>query len=264
VNVSTNQLVTSSISAVSGNVGTVSTNTINTQTLNANVINTSSVITLGFADFQDRDILDISVAGVSYDILNVDVSAAPTDRLLNFNVPGAADYVMTLRQSGSNVGIGKVPADNVKLDVNGLIQGSNVSTNILAANSAAISSISQPISLDSIPQSTCVLTATQNWDYFVNSWGVYPGRQAVNGGYFITTSNATSGGNGYGTFIFPPPGLSSLQTISGTYFTNSSNPGINTPVWVGNGQPGTNGNFSTIEVYGDVGRDIFVSYIGYV
>ena len=147
---------------------------------------------------------------------------------------------------------------------NGVLNAGSVNANTATISSVTISSITQEILLDSIPHSTCTLIASQNWDYFVNSWGAYPGRQAVQGGYFINTSNATTGGNGFGTFIFPPPGLSSLQTISGTYFTNSSNPGINTPIWLGNGSPGTNGNFSTINVYGDIGRDVFVSYLGYI
>jgi len=257
-------LITNGSAAAPDWGNSVNLNIVSASTLNANVINTSTAVTFGFADFNNHDLLDVSVAGVGYPVMNMNVSLTPVDRVLTLNVPGAGAPVMTLRESGSNVGIGKTPENGVALDVNGLIQGSNVSTNILAANSAAISSISQPISVDSIPHSTCVLTATQNWDYFVNSWGVYPGRQATNGGYFIQTSVPTTGGNGYGVFIFPPPGLSSLQTISGTYFTNSASPGINTPIWVGNGTTGANGNFSTINVYGDVGRDIFVSYIGYV
>jgi len=221
-------------------------------------------------------------------VINTNVIASPYVDTLTFykgftnqDFPGG--YICLAADNGL-MGVNKIPQANIDLDVNGTIcasnisttqistnlefvsslQATNISTTLFTAGSAAISSIREPIQTEAVPYSTCGLIAAQNWDFFVGSWGVYPGRQPVQGGYFITTSNATTGGNGYGVFMFPPPGLSSLQTISGTYFTNSSNPGINTPIWVGNGAPGVNGNFSTINVYGDVGRDIFVSYLGYV
>ena len=221
-------------------------------------------------------------------VINTNIIASPYSDTLTFykgftNQDATGGYLCMAADNGL-FGINKIPQANIDFDVNGIICASNISTNqvstnqefvsslqvnntstlVLEANSAAISSISQPIQLDSIPHSTCVLTATQNWDYFVNSWGAYPGRQSVQGGYFIQTTIPTTGGNGYGQFIFPPPGLSSLQTFQATYFTNSSNPGINTPIWCGNATPGANGNVSSINVYGDVGRDVMFTYIGYI
>lgn len=206
-------------------------------------------------------------------VINTNIIASPYTDTLTFykgftNQDFAGGYICLAADNGL-MGVNKIPEANVDLDVNGLICASNISTpqistTQLGATSATISSITQPILLDNVPQPGTTLAAGFNFDPFVGSrFGVFDGKQMVQGGYFLTTDASLGGGNGQATFVYPIP-LSSIMTFTGTYFTNSTSPGINTPVWVGNGTPDANGRASTIQVYGDANRDIFCYFLGFV
>lgn len=254
--------------AVTGNAnfgGSITGLQINTETQNVSTTVVNCNINWQPPNFANQKFL---VGGTSNSaVINTAVQVAPyTDTLTFFhgftNDLASAGYLCAAADSGL-WGINKVPDANIDLDVNGIICASNISTSQISTNSASISSLSQAVAVDSIPHPGCGVVALQNWDYFTNSWGHYQGKQPVIGGYFINTSNAIGGGAGFGTFLFPPGGISSLMCLNATYTNNSSNTPTH-PTWYGNQVIDANNQISTIQVFGDDNVDIAVSYIGLV
>ena len=174
----------------------------------------------------------------------------------------AADFYMSYVTSNLTLNVAN-NINTVNVFASGVTSTNTLIADTASISSATISSITAPIHLSQIPQVGTKMAAYVNYDPFAGGYGTTPGQPIISG-YFGQTDSSLGGGNGQFTAIFPPGGLSSLVTITGTYFANSSSPGINTPIWMGNITTDANNQISTIQVYGDANRDIFISYIGSV
>ncbi len=166
----------------------------------------------------------------------------------------------------SSVGVGSVSNGGLAFDSQGLDNVMNVNCNgvfmtNLSTPSATISSILQPVGVKAIPTAG-TLMAGVNYDG-VAGFNSYNGKQQITSGYFVTLDNSLPGGKGQTSFKFNPQ-LSSIMSVQGTYFVNSSNPGITHPIWTGNATTNGGGLYSTIQIYGQENRDVWVSYTGLI
>ena len=251
-----------SVVATNGNFSNISTNSVAIDNANGTglFINTGTIPSSGPYSLFDTDrgsltsyYLELAPVGIKTILSGIDTNSSYQNQ-----------NAVVMFPQHSTIGIYDFnPNPAYKLNVGGGVSASNIVAPSATFSNATISSLTQQVAVDSIPQPGCGLVALHNWDYFTSSWGHYQGKQPVIGGYFINTSNSIGSGAGYGTFLFPPGGISSLQTLTATYTNNSSNT-PNHPTWYGNQTTDANGQISTIQVFGDDGVDISVSYIGLV
>ena len=143
----------------------------------------------------------------------------------------------------------------------GVVSTNTLIANVASVSSATISSIAAPVAVPPVINDAGKVAAQINYDYFTG-YNTFQGQQPIQGGYFVQLDNSLSGGVGQATFIFPQP-ISSIQTVVGTYFRNTTTQATH-PIWVGNAVNDANNNISTVQVYGDQNQDVFVHFIGNV
>jgi hypothetical protein len=163
----------------------------------------------------------------------------------------------------SSIGFYTEPDGSHKVQIGGNMSATQVDANFISTASAGISTVSKVVSMDSAPYGRATgLMGGICYDGISYAPVNFPGRQMVSGGYLVGLDNSLPSQLGQATFYFQPY-LSSLNTITGSYFTNSTSPGISHPIWFGN-STASNGLYSTIQVYGEENLNVFVSWIGQI